>query len=152
MTKNTLLTITVILLVMMNIAIVSFFILTKPNRHNLHGEGPKQQIIEDLHFDKQQIAAYELLIQEHRTAIVALEREMNSAKNTLYSSLSTNDTTNEYKLIADIANIQSQMERVHYAHFLAIKKLCHQNQLNDFNKLSQKLASYFAPKRPQHRP
>lgn len=151
MTKTKLLAIAVAVLALMNIGIVSFFLLSSPEAHRPQQEGPKKQIIEDLHFDQEQIARYEILIHEHRAAIEHLEQQMLQAKNILYGSLATDDTTNESALIAGIANIQQEIEQVHYAHFLAIKKLCRPGQLSAYNELTKKLALYFAPPHPPRR-
>ncbi|MDN3675870.1 hypothetical protein QWY90_00745 [Flavobacterium paronense] len=44
------------------------------------------------------------------------------------------------------------MKKTHFKHFVDIKKLCHKDQMEDFNELTEDLGRIFAPKprRPRH--
>ena len=43
-----------------------------------------------------------------------------------------------------LADLQKQVESVHYAHFMDIKKICRPDQLSDFDKLTKELSRLFS--------
>ena len=150
MEKTKLLTITVIGLLLLNFGTLGFLIL-KGKGHRLPGEGrpqPKEIIIEKLHFDAQQQKEYAKLIKWHRGEITTLDGNIREAKNELYSQLLQPETNVKTKdsLLSLLAGYQKQIEETHFKHFEDIKKLCHQNQMEDFNELTEELSRIFAPK------
>lgn len=149
MTKIKLLSIAVVGLLLINIGILAFLFLRKPvpppDRPMRGGEGPKNSIIERLHFDKEQIAQYEKLIEQHQQNIRELSGQVRKTKNQLYSTLATDADTNKDSLENKLGELQRQIESVHYSHFTDIKKLCKPGQLESFNALTQDLAKFFAP-------
>ncbi len=151
MTKQKFLSIAVILLVLTNLAVLVFFISTKPQppAGQKIGEGPKNIIIERLHFSKDQIDEYEAIIAIHRFEIEEQERKMRDLKHQLYESLVENESERD-ALISQISATQAKVENIHYAHFLELKKLCKPDQINDFNELTKDLARLFAPLPPMH--
>lgn len=166
MSKIKLLTIAVIGLLVVNIGIVGYLLMKKkPNPPEgrppmgMDGkppgkkDGPKKIITERLHFDKEQIAQYEKLIEEHQVYVKALNDNIKIAKNNLYRSLANENVAGKDSLIASLGSFQKQIELVHYEHFASLKKICKPNQLNDFNELTKELARFFAPgKKDGHPP
>jgi hypothetical protein len=157
MEKTKLLTITVIGLLLINFATLAFLFLNGPKGHRPPHEGspePKEIIIEKLHFDAAQQKEYDKLIQWHRGQIDQLDGNLRQAKNELYSQLTQTETDVKAKdsLIAVINSYQKQIEETHFKHFEDIKKLCHQDQMEDYKLLTEELAGIFAPKphRPRH--
>ncbi|MBS1534651.1 MAG: periplasmic heavy metal sensor [Bacteroidetes bacterium] len=145
------------ILVLLNVAIL-FFVVGRPpmfpNGPHLpeHG-GPKRLIIEKLHFDQIQKQAYEKLIRAHRSKIDSLDREIRFCKNELYGLLQDNptDAVAKNKLIAKLGQLQTQIEQTHFEHFADIKKLCHPDQISDYNALTTELAALFShPPKPKH--
>jgi protein CpxP len=150
MSKLKLLTIAVIGLLVVNLAMVAFFVLNRPSqrpegRLPMEQDGPKNIIIEKLHFDKEQSAQYESLIEQHQVIIKSLNDSIKDAKNELYSSLTNQNFTGKDSLIAKLGLLQRQIELTHYEHFAAIKKLCKPNQLDDYTALTKELSRFFAP-------
>jgi len=148
MSKNRLLTIAVICLLVINFATLTFLLFSQhrpPFRSGADREGPASLIIERLHFDTQQITAYHLLINVHRSSIRKLDGEIRATKNALYGTLAQDDPGNADSLKNKLSRLQSAIENVHYDHFAAIKKLCKPNQLGYFNDLTNDLAGYFSP-------
>jgi periplasmic protein CpxP/Spy len=149
MSKIKLLSIAVIGLLAINIAIVGFLLLRKPPMQPQEMPqaeqkgGPKQIIINKLHFSKEQVVAYEAIIVEHREAVKGLKDSINDTKNNLYQSLKTETFVGKDSLIDLLSNLQKRIESVHYEHFTQIKKLCKPEQMGDFNKLTNELAIYF---------
>lgn len=105
--------------------------------------GPRLLIIEKLDFDKKQIEAYELLVQDHRGRI----REKNNAilqkKQALYGQLSLGKDSLKHLLMEDIAQLQAQVEETHYQHFLDIKRLCKPSQMEKFNSFTKEITGLF---------
>lgn len=147
MNKNTFKTALIICLALSNILLV-VFIASKPRDGRPDPDRPKRMVIEKLHFDEQQVADYQVLIDEHRRQIRELDQQIIALKNELYSHLTEqNNKAISDSLTAEIAKVQQRIEQVHFAHFTDIKKLCRGNQQADFEALSQELTKIFPPRR-----
>lgn len=147
MNKNKFYIVIIISLIVMNLALLIFLFLGKPPRH----EKPREIVIHQLNFDKNQIAEYDKLIKKHRHDIMKLDDEIFALKDNLYKNLSTESKAND-SLINAISNKQVQVESVHYQHLLAIKKLCKPEQLEDYNNLTNEFGKIFSklPSRNTH--
>ena len=108
---------------------------------------PREIIIEKLHFDDKQIAAYEKIILLHQQKIRSLDDSIRRSKNELYQLLRKESITEHLKdsLFLNLANYQKQIEQTHFNHFLAIKSICRADQLNDFENLTEELSKIFSP-------
>ena len=151
MTKFRLLIISVIILTLLNVGLIAVLMLGhSPQLH--HKKGPKNIIIEKLHFDETQISKYEVLIKAHRASIKIKEDEMRAAKSALFSLLKNENQEEKNERIAQITIIQKDIEEIHFNHFSDIKELCKPNQVKDFNILTNELAKIFAPhKQPKRK-
>ncbi|HNP31736.1 MAG TPA: hypothetical protein PKN96_00430 [Flavobacterium sp.] len=150
MEKTKLLTIAVIGLLVINFGTLGFLLLG-PKGHRPPHEGgpqPKEIITRKLHFDANQQKEYAKLIQWHHGQIEKLDGNIREAKNKLYSQLGNTETNIKAKdsLIAVINSNQKQIEETHFKHFEDIKKICHKDQMDDFNALTEELSRIFAPK------
>lgn len=124
---------------------VLFFMLIKS--HQRKG-GPKNIIIDKLHFDKEQIKNYEVYIQQHRKATNDNEETMNKLRSNLFKQLKyKQDTAKVDSLILIIAKQQYIAEKINYNHFLEIKRLCKPSQQKDFDELTNEISNLFSPKR-----
>ena len=159
MNRTKLLTIAVIGLLLLNLGTMGVMMMQKPPRppHGEmpppQGEGPKQMIIDRLHFDASQQKDYELLIVEHHNKTDELHEASKELHDNLYSLLQNAEAnaTASDSLIVKISDNQKAIENLNFMHFQAIKKLCKGEQVNDFNKLVDELGMLFAPKeRPKH--
>ena len=158
MEKTKLLTITVIGLLLLNFGTLGFLFFSGPKDHKGPHDGrqkPKEIIIKKLHFDAAQQKEYAKLIEWHRGEITKLDRNIREAKNELYSQLLQPETNIKTKdsLILLINSNQKQIEETHFKHFEDIKKLCHKDQMEDFNELTDELGRIFTsnkPRRPRH--
>ena len=153
MEKTKLLTITVIGLLLLNIGTLGFLFFNGPNEHRPpHGGRPEPKAIikEKLHFDDKQQKEYAELIKWHRGEIKKLDSNIRQTKNELYSQLNQTEVNLKTKdsLITLLNSYQNQVEETHFKHFEDIKKLCHQDQLEDFNELTEDLSRIFAPNKP----
>jgi periplasmic protein CpxP/Spy len=144
MNKTRFLTIAVIALLLLNIGVIAFF-LSQRRPHPM--EGPRQIMIEKLHFDPAQIAAYDQLIAQHRNKIREKETEITHAKSQLYLLLQGEDRLQMDTLIHNIGQLQEAVEHIHFEHFSAMKSICKGSQITDFNNLAGDLSIYFSPKK-----
>ena len=149
MTKIRLLTVAVVGLLIVNFGLLAFLILNRPGGPPRGGrmpevEGPKKMIIKKLDLDKAQINAYELLIERHQAASRELNDEMKNAKNRLYATLTSDTEQGSDSLINQLGTLQKQIEKVHYEHFIEVKKLCRPDQEVKFQELTRELAGFFA--------
>lgn len=146
MNKNTFKTALIICLALSNI-LLAIFIFSKPRDGRPDPDRPKRMVIEKLHFDEQQVAEYQVLIDEHRRQIRELDQQIIALKNELYSHLTEQDNKAiSDSLTTEIAKVQQRIEQVHFGHFTDIKKLCKDNQKDDFEALSKELTKIFAHK------
>jgi protein CpxP len=162
MNRNKLMTIIVVGLLLSNIALV-YFLLHGHQRPN--HDGPRDIIIERLHFDSKQIEDYDRLITKHRRDIREKQDEMLKMKQKLYSTLTLDSSgVTIYPPLSrlpqsvltdslrnEIGNIQEQIEEINYMHFHDISKLCKPEQIKDYNELIKDIAGLFAPPRPQQK-
>jgi len=146
MSKINLLIIAVVSLVVINICLLGYLFFYQPkieNRPQQLNEQPKNIIIQKLKFDDTQIKAYQDLIDEHRQNVREYNDEIREVKNELYLTLSDNNPTKVSDLQNRLAQLQKEIELVHYNHFAAIKKLCKPDQIAAFNELTAELAAIF---------
>lgn len=149
MNKNKLLIVLIAALLLSNILLVVFMMKGRgPGHHgppNHKGGGPRDLIIERLHFDAAQTTKYDTLIKKHRSDLSGYEETLLELKTNLYSNLKNKtDKATIYYSIDAIAKVQAEIEHVHYAHFEGIKNLCKPDQLKDFDKLAEELARIFS--------
>jgi hypothetical protein len=124
-------------------ALVGFLVLRKPGHPKQLG--PRNIIIEKLHFDENQVKAYDQLIEWHRDEITKTENEIMLLKNKLYGNLSIDSQYNtKDSLINELSKVQTKIENIHYKHFEDLKALCHDNQKQDYTNLTTEIASLFA--------
>ncbi len=109
--------------------------------------GPKDIIIEKLHFDSEQIRDYETIIEKHRKDVRENEEIMNDLRSELYQQLTKKqDSSIVNSLISKIAYQQTEAEKINYNHFLEIKKLCKPSQQKDFDELTEEITQLFSKK------
>jgi len=153
MSKTKLLQIAVVALLLLNIGTLTFILLRKPPMHHgmKNGEGPKQIIIERLHFDNQQQKQYDVIVEDHR----AKSRELNDLSrdlhNKLYALLSEKEIEKgkSDSLINEIALNQKAIDNLNLDHFQKIKSICKNNQMQYFNELVKDLTHLFSPHPPK---
>ena len=129
-------------LLLLNVGLMVFFV-ARP--HPGRGEGPQKIIVDRLHFDAQQTAAYEQLIQQHRADIRSKRQAMQEAKQQLYGILQGSNFSKKDSLARRVGQLQVEIETIHFGHFQDIKNLCKSDQIADFNALTDELAQFFAP-------
>lgn len=145
MNKNKLQLFIIVGLLISNVLMAAALVLGRPSHRD--PQGPKNAIINKLHFDQNQVLKYEQFIDKHRKMVKEKEAELNEGKRMLYSQLlAENNSTIVDSLIANIARTHAQLETIHYNHFLEIKGLCNSTQKQYYEHLTKELEHLFAPK------
>ena len=139
------------ILVIVNLILFYFIFDMKDQR--FHPDKPKNEIIKRLRFDKKQIAEYELTITKHRMNTHKLGEQIQELKQELYSHLNKNqkDSATD-NLVLQISQKQGELEFIHYNHFLEIKSICRQGQLDEFEQLTKDLSDIFRFNKRHHPP
>lgn len=137
MKKTTLQKIVIAILVLGNCFFIADYLMRPP--HPKH-DGPRDEIITMLHFDDQQIQKYDQLIKQHQKDIRHADCELITAKNNLYKNL---DQPLNDSLLQRVLEKQSNIEKIHFAHFQDIKSLCKANQFIYFKEFNKKIADLF---------
>lgn len=156
MEKTKLLTITVIGLLLLNLGTLGFLFLNgtqeqRPPRKGTEGRpNPREVIIDRLGFDSHQQKEYDKIIDWHKSEIKRLDSDIREAKNELYALLKQSQVDEKIKnsLITVINVNQKQIEETHFKHFTDIKKICHPDQIDDYNDLTKHLGRIFSTKKP----
>ena len=152
MNKIKVLSWTVVILIILNIGLVSFFIFTKPPHPHGPNKEPKHLIIDRLSFTDEQIEKYDLLINEHRSKVTSLEHQLKEVKEKLYTQLEhQKNDTNENLLFEEIGLIHENIEKVHFDHFVQLRAICKGDQLLAFDELISELTIIFRPPPPPKR-
>ena len=154
MNKSKILSLLVIVMLIINIGIISYFVfMNKENSISHQKRMPREIVIEKLSFNQEQIAAYDVTIKRHQNAIRTLDDSIRNKKNQLYSRLKNNasEIDKNDSLVIELGNYQKQIETTHFNHFIEIKNICKPEQLDDFNSLTSELSKIFSGKRkPKH--
>lgn len=140
MSKTKLLTILVIVLVFINIAALSAFFIGGKRGHH----GPKKMVIHQLDLDQDQIDEYEVLIEKHQSQIKEKQESLKIAKHKLFNLLQKDNYNTRDQLIENISQIHNEIDRIHFQHFVDLKKICHPDQIKKFNALTDDLARILA--------
>lgn len=147
MNKSRFYLIVILVLLLSNLFLV-YMLINGPGKMRPN-QGPKKLIVERLHFDANQVKAYDLLIEDHRQKISQFDEQMNLLRKELYAQLAAaiNDEKRA-QLLTELSQTQKEIEAIHFDHFLDIKDLCKPEQLAKFEELTKELMELFARKVP----
>ena len=144
----------IVLLVLNLIAVSAFWFLHGGNKNGNggreeragqgQGAGPRNEIIDRLHFDKSQVAQYDSLIVKHRQAVGEKEKQIQELRTSLFMGVSAGmDSVVKDSLIVQVGSLNADIQQIHFAHFLDIQKICKSEQLADFERLTKDLSTMF---------
>lgn len=150
MTKQRLLAIAVVLLLVLNGITVAMLL---KGHHRPDGpppeDRPKRMVIERLGLDEGQVERYEALIAQHRAAIGEKDGAIRAARTALFMDLREGNAAYRDSLITVITDLQASVERIHYDHFADVRALCRPDQRPKFDALIGELAGFFGAHRPR---
>lgn len=150
----------VALLVVLNAALLTLLWLGRPaNRPGLAGgremqkdRPPMEQMLrKELGFDDQQIQTYLELREKHQQQFVKLNSQLQQIKKQMFDQVfeENPDSVLSAELLDKSVQLQQQIDRITYAHLLALKDLCKADQQGQLKKL---VAEVFKINRPQPGP
>jgi protein CpxP len=146
MSKVTFLTILSATLVLINIALIGFFLL-KPQHGNKKNE-PKAYILKHLNLDKKQAVQYDGLIEVHQKERNALNQEIMELRRKLYPIvLKEGDLSKKDQILVQLKSVHEKLELLHLEHFEQVKEICRPDQRKQFDALVDELTHLFARKR-----
>ncbi len=151
MDRTKLLTISVIGLLLLNLATISFLLIGPPKDHRRpEDKKPNEVIIDKLHFDAEQIKKFDAIIQIHKTKVETFEKDIRKNKNQLYVLLLDKEINIHKKdsLLQIISNDLNQIENLHFNHFIEIKNICREDQLKNYYDLTEDLSRIFSKEKP----
>lgn len=151
----------IVLLVLNLIAVSAFWFLNGGNKNGGRedrggqgqGAGPRNEIIDRLHFDKGQVAQYDSMIVKHRQAVGEKEKQIQELRTSLFMGVSAGmDSVVKDSLIVHVGSLNAVIQQIHFAHFLDIQKICKPDQRADFERLTKDLSKMFRGRGPKGKP
>lgn len=126
------------ILLVINISLIVLFT-TKPRPPaHLRGMerkmGIKDDIIQDLAFDDDQMVVFEELVNNHRSAIRELRKKESTLMESYFDQLSsrTGDKSKE-AVLNEIMQLKREKIAVTFSHFEEVKSICNKEQLAKFD-------------------
>lgn len=158
--RTKLLTAVVIVLLLLNITTLTVILMNKQGGTGRPmPEGPRKMIIERLHFDDEQVKAFDVLVEEHRQQMRELREKIAKNKEAFYDQLKQDDTdtATAYTQIASITRFEEEAERITFNHFKKVRALCNDEQKQQFDLvirdiLKNMTAPHERPHGPMDRP
>ena len=114
------------------------------------GGGPRNEIIDRLHFDAAQVTEYDSLIVTHRKMVGEKEKEIQGLRTALFMGVSDGiDANLKDSWVRRIGVLHADIQQIHFAHFLDIQKICKPEQHGDFALLTRDLSKMFRGRAPK---
>ena len=146
----------VIVLLVLNLIVVSAFWIVGGSHkqgnggRDGQGAGPRNEIIDRLHFDAAQVTQYDSLIVTHRKMVGEKEKEIRGLRTALFMGVSDGiDSKLKDSWIRQIGVLHADIQQIHYAHFLDIQQICKPEQQGDFALLTKDLSKMFRGRGPK---
>jgi hypothetical protein len=137
--KNSkLLNLIIIGLLSLSLVVISIMFVGKPK-----DQGPRDFIIESLHFDDRQVVEFDKIIHLHHNKARLTVHRKDALKRELFNTLSEKKQKNTDSLIDLIGQVEMKIEKLNYAHLQDLKSICKKDQLNDFKELSRSFPYLF---------
>lgn len=146
MKRETLLTLAVIVLFLLNMATLGFMV--------FRGEqglgpppGPDRLIVEGLRLDKAQIQQFEELKAEHRRQMQERDLQQKATQHQLWQLLRTSspDTTLANSLIDNLAVLEKEKKKRTFEHFQKLRAICRPEQQALFDSLIEEISKVMMP-------
>ncbi len=150
MSKIKFLTLLSVVLAIINLALIGFFLLGPADGKKK--PEPKKYILKQLNLDKEQVAQYDVLIEAHQKERIVLNKKIMELRNQLYPiALKDGDVSKKDQMLVQLDVVHQDLERLHLAHFEALKKICRADQIQQFEALVDELTRLFVGKRHKNK-
>jgi len=141
--------IVIFILLLINVATITFLWINKPRQNDTVGDF----FAKELKFTDQQKEQFEVLRDEHRAQRESL-KESNKEKHDAYFDLLKNpniDSVTVRKAAQEITKIKEQEELSIFYHFQKVRAICDDEQQHKFDKIINEAAKMMNPQRPPRR-
>ncbi len=156
MKKETLLTVSVIILLLLNLGTLSFLLFSGRPPHFPHNgpQPPNELIVNKLKLDDTQQAQFDKMRQEHHEAMISLDEENRHLVEQYFEliNISNPDTTLKDSIEKQISSIQLKKAAITFNHFSELKKICTEEQRRSFDTLLPRLIFMLTAPPPNGRP
>ncbi len=134
-------------LLILNLAAMSFFWIRKPVRIGPRNEGRnnpemrpqnfEHRMARHLNLDQAQIEEYHALMIDHMKKIDSIHESIKQKKWQIHQQLLSAEPDSNYIniLVDSIGNLSATFEKLNYDHFIQLKGILNDNQLDNFKKL-----------------
>lgn len=121
-------------LVGLNITILAFFLLTKPNlQHRPPFKNARSEVIKMLDLNSQQASQLNILADQHKHKLIEIiERQKKLLSSYFESLFDSTENTDKDNIINEYQQLEEKKIEMTYQHFQKIKGLLEKNQLTDF--------------------
>ncbi len=126
----------VILLLIANIATISFFWMGMRNKHD-PAQQPSEYIIKELALNVVQQKEYKAMVDDHRKQSKQLNEQIRALKDSFFELLThenINDS-NKNMMATRIAALDQQLDLLTFDHFKQVRKICTLDQQQKFDKI-----------------
>ncbi len=132
------------MLIISNIALFAIGFFKSPHAHLPPKLHPRMMIETRLDLTPSQKDRYEKLVDEHREVLRPAKQELNNLKLEFYNSLkSTSGVIDPFFYKEKILSAQWNIEMIHYSHLEDLRKLCNEEQLENFDELIDESKNIF---------
>lgn len=138
-----------VLLFLLNLSMITFFLMTRP-RHLPPPGGQKGPPIEVMNLDEKQHANFQIYVEQHRNQMSKLDDQQRSLLQPYFNSLvDPNSTINTDNSIRQIAQLEQRKIESTYKHFQDVKSILRPEQEKDFRVfMHSALNMIFVEKKP----
>jgi hypothetical protein len=143
-----------VLLIINIVLMVLLFQRPSPPEHGKPPVGPRKMMEQRMQFDANQVAKFDVLIQQHQAALKPVRDSISFHRKALAALLKSNEsdlsTVNNHA--QRIGNLQTQLELINHDHFLQVRGLCTTEQLPAFNNLIEEVSGIISNSPPPRGP
>lgn len=122
-----------IILLLINISLVTFFVIKKKGHHNpghLHAA-------KTLNLTDDQADQFKILAKEHHQALMSVKEQQLDLLNTYFQSLYNDSSTSNEEELAAISAIETKKIELTYNHFLQVKQMLTADQQKNYKEFIQ---------------
>lgn len=142
--RNKTLTWLVVILIIVNVAVISFMWLNRPGESLLPPPPPPQNrsagdlvkfLRNELNLNERQVKEFNELRRNHFTAVSTHAKEMHQLKKSLMDNVFLGKEINADSLSKQIGRLQAKIELETYNHFNDLKEVCGKEQVEKLRKI-----------------
>jgi hypothetical protein len=146
--QNKILTVTIIILVILNLATLSLLWLGKPKHDIIRGPENRgnekvriqEMLNKELGFSDEQVQRFIALREEHKEKTTKLSNDLMGVKKEMFEQAMYGDNVVLSDSLLNLSlKIQGQLEKVTFQHFLQLKQICTPKQRENLFKLMHRL-------------